>query len=187
MPIIVNLTAMLLFGAGLAAAGKSSPAFKKRFVNWVLLLLLGFVAFIITPATTYAFRFYPQWSMMYLFDPHLFPYLDQWINLLSAASAASNFIAATLGYGVARAGLLTKKPFLWSAPFVLGLLTLSGTLFFQFDRIAYVGDYDTYAKGQADLFVQTAPGLVGALTHLGGFLFVLWVHSRFSGRDPDLI
>jgi len=187
MPIVVNLAATMLFGAGLATVAKSSPAFKEQFVNWVFIFLLSFVALIITPVTTYAFRFYPQWSMLYLFDPQLFPNLDRWLNLLSAASAVSNFLAATFGYGVARAGYLSENPTKSIAPFIIGAGMLLGALIFQFDRIAFVGDYDTYWQGQALLFLKTAPGLLGLFTYLGAFIFVLWVHSRFSGRDPEFI
>ena len=125
--------------------------------------------------------------MLYLFDPQVFPNLDQWLNLLSAASALSNFFAAILGYGIARAGYLSGNSTKSSTPFVLGVGTIFGVLLFQFDRIAFVGDYDTYWQGQAQLFLKTAPGLLGIFTYLGAFIFVLWVHSRFSGRDPEFI
>ena len=187
MPIIINLAATMLFGAGLAAVAKSSPAFKEQFVNWVFIFLLSFVAFVITPVTTYTFRFYPQWSMLYLFDPQLFPDLDKWLNLLSAASALSNFLAGIFGYGLARSGYLSQNRTKSSLPFVIGVGMLLTVLIFQFDRIAFVGDYDAYWQGQALLMIKTAPGLLGLFTYLGAFIFILWVHSRFAGRDPEFI
>ena len=149
MPIIVNIAATMLFGAGLATVAKSSPALKEQFINWVFIFLLAFVAFIITPMSTYAFRFYPQWSMLYLFDPQLFPNLEEWLNLISVASVLSNFIAAIIGYGITRSGILSSSPSRGSVPYILGAGILIGAFVFQFDRIAFVGDYDTYWQGHA--------------------------------------
>ena len=187
MPIIVNLSATLLLGASLAAATRSSPAFKESFVNWVLVFLLAFVALVITPVATFALRFYPQWSMLYFFDPQIFPNLNQWLNPLSALAAISNFATATLGYGLTRAGYLSKTPTKYLTPFILSIGALLGVLILQFDQLIFVGDYDAYWEGKANLFIRTTPGILGSSAYLSACIFVLWIRTRFHGRDPKLI
>ena len=187
MPVLINLAANLLFGAGMATVSRNSPAFRNHLVNWSLLFLLGFIALVITPASTYAFRFYPQWSLLYYFDPRSFPSLNHWLNLLSFVAVLANFAAALIGFSIARLGLLKKNSLLWMLPFIVGTLTLFQILIFQFDRVAFIASYDLFWQGKGELAFIKVPGLIGCAVYVGAFIFTLWVHSRFSERDPELI
>ena len=187
MPILFNLAANLIFGAGMATASRNSPAFRNNLVNWSLLFLLGFVALIITPASTYAFRFYPQWSLLYYFDPRSFPHLHQWLNLLSLVAVVANFGAALLGFAISRVGLLREQALIWTFPYIVGALTLFQILIFQFDRVAFIASYDLFWQGKGELAFVKVPGLLGCAIYVGAFLFTLWIHSRFSERDPEFI
>ena len=51
--------------------------------------LLAFQAIVVTPIATLLFRFYPQWSMFYWFDPQIFPELDAYTGMLSAVSRST--------------------------------------------------------------------------------------------------
>src|SRR6478672_9560650 len=102
MPVLINLAVNVVLGASGVLALRKSPALRQGFLSWQLLLLTAFEALVFTPVATYLFRFYPQWSMLYLFDPQLYPDLERWLSVLSALIITLNFAALVGGYALAR-------------------------------------------------------------------------------------
>lgn len=187
MPVIVNIAANLIFGAALVLAVKRSAALRESFVSWVLFFLVGFQALLATPTTTFLFRFYPQWSMLYLFDPQIFPDLDRWIGWLSLCAVLLNFGASLLGYTLARLGVTTGQAWLWATPLVIGVATLSYIAFAFWDRVLFIGDYDAFWQGNAHVLVATLAGWLGILLYGLAIAFVVWTRHRFADHDPSFI
>ena len=163
---------------------RNSAAMKANWLSWSSLAMLGFEAICITPMATYAFRFYPDWSMLYLLDPEIFPRFPYWVGWLSLVVVALNFITATLAYLITREGIL-KQSSSWSlAPLVIGAVALSGILILFHKRILFIGDYEAFLAGEAELIVKTIVGGFGIVVYLLALGFVAWLSQRFSEADP---
>jgi hypothetical protein len=187
MPAVINIAANLLLGAGLALALRRSPAQRQELLSWPLLCLLAFEALVVTPVATYLFRFYPQWSMLYWFDPQIFTELERWVGPLSGVAVLLNFAAALGGYVLARRGIITDTKWMVTAPITGATVTLILCTWLFGRRIAFIGDYDAFWSGHADLIFLRTPGIIGVGTYLLGIVFVVWLHARFRDHDPSLI
>ncbi|MBI3180267.1 MAG: hypothetical protein HYZ27_11440, partial [Deltaproteobacteria bacterium] len=121
MPALINVAGNLVLGAAAVLAVRRSPALRQHPVSWSLLVLLAFEAVVVTPVTTYLFRFYPQWSMLYWFDPQLFPDLQSWFGLLSLAAVLLNGLAAVCGYFIARYGVKIGRLWPMELPIAVGV------------------------------------------------------------------
>jgi hypothetical protein len=187
MPVLINIAANLLLGAAAVLAVPRSPALRAHFLSWQLLFVTAFEAVVVTPISTYLFRFYPQWSMLYLFDPQLYPDLERWVSLLSALVIALNFAALVGGYAVARHGLLHRKRSLQNAPLVAGGLIIAFTLLFFGDRIALLGDFDAFWTGGATFSLRRLAGWIGLSMYAAAAGYVLWVRRRFQRHDPSIL
>ena len=120
MPILLNLCVNLLLGSSLAMVARKSKAMEQNWLSWSSLALLGFESLCVTPMATYAFRFYPDWSMLYLLDPEVFPRLPYWIGWLSILVVILNFITATAAYLVTRSGILNQRSAIEFSPLIIG-------------------------------------------------------------------
>ncbi len=187
MPAVINIAANLALGGGFALVARTSPALRRDFINWALLFLMAFEALVFTPVATYLFRFYPQWSMLYWFDPQIFPHLESWIGALSFVAVLFNFAAALLGYTVARHGVLTEQRWMSLLPLAAGAVWTLGVLVLYAERVAYIGDYDSFWQGNAELLFLRTPGWIGILLYASATAYVLFVRARFSNRDPSLV
>jgi hypothetical protein len=187
MPAAVNIGANLMFGAALVLAVRRSPSLRQNFVGWVFFFLLGFEALLFTPVSTYLFRFYPQWSMLYWFDPQVFPDLHRWIGWLSALAVLLNFGAAILGFFLARLGILTGQTWLWSVPLAVASAVMAYVLFGFWDRIIYIGDHDSFWSGNASSLFSSLSGWIGILLYAALITFVVWIHRRFHDHDPSFL
>src|SRR5512145_2073632 len=98
MPALINIAANLVFGGSLAYVTRRSPAVRRELTSWALIFLVAFEALVFTPVATYLFRFYPQWSMLYWFDPQVLPGIERWLGALSALAVLLNFGAAVGGF-----------------------------------------------------------------------------------------
>ncbi len=180
MPVLVNICANLGFGAAVAWTARRSPALRGELLTWHLLLLLAFESLVITPAATLLFRFYPQWSMFYWFDPQLFPNLDQWAGWLSGLAVVLNYTAAMVGYGLVRWGIRRDNVALRVAPMVTAATVGVALVVLFGDQVLHLGDYETYLQGQADLLVATPAGWLGIALYVGAGAFVYWLYRRFA-------
>lgn len=185
MPAIIHLAANLIFGSCFVLVTRKSAALRTSSLSWPLLALAAFEALVFTPIATYQFRFYPQWSMLYSFDPQMFPQLHHWIGPLSLAVILLNFSAAAGAFLLARRGILADSPSLWLAPIAVGAGAILYVGVFFGERIAFVGDYDQFWQGQAQLLLSSFTGWLGIALYVSGLALLLFVHSRFSDHDPQ--
>jgi hypothetical protein len=187
MPAVINIAGNLALGSALTLAVRKSPALRRDFVNWAFLLLVSFEAVVFTPIATYLFRFYPQWSMLYWFDPQIFPEIESFVGILSFTAVLLNFGAVVLGYHLTREGLLRGDRRLTYVSAAAGGLLLLAVLGLYGERVALIGDYDTFWQGNAVVLFRRLAGWVGFLSYVGAGLFVFYVHRRFHDHDPSLV
>ena len=176
MPAVINVATNLMLGGATALVSRKSPAQRARWADWPLLLLLAFEAAIFTPTATYIFRFYPQWSLLYWFDPQVYTPLTRWVGWLSAAAVAGNFAAAIGGYVAARRAVIAKKSWLAAGPLLLGAAGLLTTLFLFGDRVAAIGDHDAFWHGRAAALFSCLPGWIALFLQLSTIAFVAIVY-----------
>ncbi len=187
MPAAINVAANFALGGALVLVLKASPAIRREMVSWGLLFLLFFEALVFTPVAVYLFRFYPQWSMLYWFDPQMFPRLDNWIGLLSFLATALNFAAAVVGFALARLGIIIGQRWLAWGPALVGVACVLLMIVAYGDRVAFIGDYDAFWQGTADLLFKRLAGWIGLGGYAAAVGFLFWVRSRFADHDPTLV
>lgn len=187
MPALINIAVNLAFGASLAWTLRRSPALRDDLLSWPLLTLLGFEALVFTPVATYLFRFYPQWSMLYWFDPQVFPGLDGWTGVLSFVAVAANFAAAIAGYLTVRASLATERAWLRWAPFGAAIAVALGVFGLYGRRVVFIGDYDAFWQGSARFLYAALAGWIGLVCYASTFGLVWWLRQRFSHHEPKFI
>ena len=186
MPILMNLCINVLLGSSIAMTARKSAAMKENWLSWSSLAMLTFQALCMTPMATFAFRFYPDWSMLYLLDPEVFPRFPYWVGWLSLAVIALNFATATIAYLITRRAILNESG-RWSlAPFITGTSALLVLLALFHKRIFFIGDYEAFLAGEAQLILKTVVGLSGVLVYGLAIGFVAWLAKRFSEADPKL-
>ncbi|MEK7705038.1 MAG: hypothetical protein AAB426_08775 [Myxococcota bacterium] len=185
MPAIVNTAANLLLGASMALVTRRSQAVRQELLSWPLLLLLAFEAAVVTPVATYLFRFNPQWSLLYGFDPQIFPMFARAVGWLSLVAILLNFVAVGGAFLLARAGLLTGQRWFYLAPLACGGAVILYVLVRYPDRLVLIGEYDAFWHGEAVLFLRRLAGWLGLLMYGAGVSLVVWVHRRYGDRDPQ--
>lgn len=187
MPALINLAANALLGVAFARLARHSPACKQSLLSWPLLFATAFEALVFTPVATYLFRFYPQWSMLYWFDPQVYPDLEHWIGLLSAAAILANFLALVSSFVLARRGFLTRQDWQWITPAAVGGLLIVLVLVLFGDRVVFIGDFDAFAQGTAAVLFKRVAGCLGVLLYVATIAFTLWVRGSFARQDPSLL
>ena len=184
MPILLNLCVNLLLGSGIAMVARNSKAMEQNWLSWSTLSLLAFESICITPMATFAFRFYPDWSMLYLLDPEVFPNLPYWVGWLSILVVILNFMTATCAYLVTRSGILRQRASLEFSPLAIGATSLLALVVLFHNRIFFIGDYEAFLAGEAKLILTTAIGIFGVAVYLAAIGFITWLAKRFSESDP---
>jgi hypothetical protein len=184
MPVAINIAANLIFGASIAWVARRSETLQEHWLNWSSLLLCAFEAVLITPTTTYLFRFYPHWSTFYLFDPKEFPAIQDWLGWLSLMVIALNFIAALTGYLITRRGILKESFPQTILPILGGCLIITGLSILLYERVFFLGEYDAFWEGETSMLLGQAPGIVGILLYLVSAGFVVWIHLRYGEQEP---
>lgn len=186
MPILLNLCMSLLLGSSIAMVARNSKAMQQHWLSWSSLALLAFEALCITPMATFAFRFYPDWSVLYLLDPELFPRFPYWVGWFSILVIILNFITATSAYLITRYGIL-KESIAWMlSPMVIGASSLLVIVALFYKRIFFIGDYEAFLAGEAQLILTTTIGITGITVYCLAVGFVTWLSRRFSLSDPKL-
>lgn len=184
MPILMNLCINVLLGSSIAITARKSAAMKENWLSWSSLAMLTFEALCMTPMATYTFRFYPDWSMLYLLDPEIFPRFPYWVGWLSLVVIALNFATATIAYLITRQAILNENDRWSMAPLVSGGIALLIVLALFYKRIFFIGDYEAFLAGEAQLSIKTIAGLSGVLVYGLAIGFVTWLGRRFSESDP---
>ncbi|MEL6548230.1 MAG: hypothetical protein AAFQ82_26620, partial [Myxococcota bacterium] len=175
MPAVFNFGAHVLLGSFLALSARNSERFRQELVSWPLILLFGFHALVAAPSGTYLFRFFPQWSMLYAFDPQVVPELEDWIGLLSGGVVLLNLVCGVFGLVVTRLGVLRGSRALEILPISLALLSWALLFTVYGERTFWVGTYDAYWQDEAALLFTTLPGILGLGTYLAGIGFIVWI------------
>lgn len=187
MPVLFNALAHCALGSLLASTARRSPRFRLELVSWPLILLVAFHAILAAPSATFLFRFYPQWSLLYAFDPQVFPALNGWFAPMSAGVVLTNLTLGILGLLVSREGLIRESRLLERLPLAVAALCAALAVVFYGDRALWVGSYDAYWQDQALFLVKSPAGWVGLGTYIAGAAFILWTHRRFAEREPNYI
>lgn len=187
MPALVNVAASMLLGASLALVLRRSPSLHDETLSWPFLVLLAFQALVVTPVATLLFRFYPQWSMFYWFDPQIFPELDSWTGILSAIAAVCDGLAAVAGFLVVRYSVIGGPQWLRWVPFAAASVTLSWALVAFPRRLVFIGDYDEFWRGEARLLIARAAGWVGIIAYATAITLVLVLRRRYANREPKVV
>ena len=165
---------------------RQSKAMRESWLSWSSLAMLAFEAVCITPMATYAFRFYPDWSMLYLLDPEIFPRFPYWVGWLSIFVVALNFLTVTAAYLITREAILREKLNIALATIITGASSFILILLIFHKRIFFVGDYEAFLAGEAQLIIKTIVGISGIVVCCLGVGFVSWLGQRFSERDPKI-
>ena len=186
MPILLNLSVNLLLGSGIAMVARKSEAMQRNWLSWSTLCLLAFESLCITPMATFAFRFYPDWSLLYLLDPEVFPNLPYWIGWLSIVVIVLNFMTATSAYLITRAGILKQRAAIKFSPLVIGASSFLILTVLFYKRIFFIGDYEAFLAGEAQLLPTTLVGILGITVYLATAGFIAWLSKRFSESDPKI-
>ncbi len=175
MPAIINLASALVLGGAVAWVLRRSAALRREFLGWPLLVLVAFLAIVWVPATTFLFRFYPEWSLLYAYDPQVFPRLGNWFGLLSLVVAMLNVAAAIGAFAMTRLGVKRERAWLVFAAPAIGVLVFLVVVVFCGKRLLFLGDYDAYWQGSAELFLWRGGGWLGVALYAlaAGFVRVL--------------
>lgn len=180
MPALINIAANLIFGAALARMTKDSPHHREGFISWPLILLVAFESFLVTPVATYVFRFHPQWSLLYAFDPQVYGGLLSWVGVLSAGAVLLNYVCALWGFAATRVAMRKAWPWLAYIPWVMGVGIIAGVVWSYGSRILYLGEYDAFWHGRAQLFVTQPAGWVALLPYVFALPYLFWVKKRLA-------
>lgn len=184
MPVVIHWAFNFMLGVCTARAVRGAPGLHVGRAPWPLLFLTAFEGIFVTPLVTYLFRYWPAWSMFYLFDPAAYPMLDSFIGLLSAAVVAVDFLLMWLGFVCGRTSVTPAhgRWLQWPSIACAGITGLC--LAYLGDRMAFAGDYDTFWRGEAPLWLSTPAGWVSLALFGGALCFVLVLRQRFAQRDP---
>lgn len=186
MPALLNVAASLSLGAGLALVLRRSPSLREETFSWPFLVLLAFQALVVTPVATLLFRFYPQWSMFYWFDPQVFPEIDTWTGLLSAAAVIANVTAAVVGFMTVRQSVVAGPAWLRWPPFGVSGAMLLWTLIAFPRRLVFIGDYDEFWQGHARIVFARFAGWVGLAAYAAAVALIVYLRRRYADREPEI-
>jgi hypothetical protein len=187
MPLPLHLLFVFMLGAALPLALRRSAALHDAFFNWQLLAVGLFTALVVTPVCTGLLRFYPQWSLMYAFDPQLYPAVERQVMLLCAAALLGQSACLLAGYALARFAVVKQRLDLIGVPLLAAALGVGAVLFYGLDRVRAVGDYDAFLLGRARPYLHQPPAVWGALLMLSSCVFLGWTWRRFRHGDPTVL
>jgi hypothetical protein len=154
--------ACFLTGVAYAMAGRDLTDPDVFVDRWFLALVI-FQSVVFTPFFLYWTVFYPDWSVMYLFEP-VRPVEEIGLGwLFSAVGMILGFALAILGYAYGRKSLLHgigPHAVVVSAAFTTVLLVLN---FVFYRRFIYAGSMTQFRDGSARLIFTSIPGLTLAV------------------------
>jgi hypothetical protein len=187
MPLPLHLLFVFMLGAALPLGLRRSAALHDAFFNWQLLAVGLYSAVVVTPVCTGLLRFYPQWSLMYAFDPQLYPAVDQQVMLLCVAALLGQSVCLLTGYALARFAAIKQRLDLIGVPLLATVMGAAAILFYGFDRVRAVGDYDAFYMGRARPYLHQPPAVWGAFLLLSSLVFLECTWRLYRHRDPTLL
>lgn len=186
MPICFNFVCHLIFGALMAIVFKQSPVLKQL-INWQMLLALIFTTVLSIPITTYLFLFYPHWSLLYLFDPQLYPMMTHFIQSLSSVVALLHVAIVLCGFYWARYGIMQHNMLIAYQPIIFSLCALCLLTWLFASRLLFIDTFDNFWQGSATPLIQSTAGWLGMSLYIAMFTFILWLRNHFHHRDPKFL
>jgi len=183
MNLYFSLASSFATGCIYALAGRGKITAGEFMGRWVLAAIV-FHSVVFTPAFLYALVFYPDWSVMYFFEPLKFPPFSWQGWLYSAAALALSFALLMAGFSYGRKRVLgAKGP---SAVTIIAFIYVVAVavMFVLFRRTLYVGSLAQY-HGEGARFLFPRPL---------GFVFVgyvlsiplgIWFWKRLFARKPS--
>jgi hypothetical protein len=187
MPMLFHCASNLALGAALAWVMRRNPAFTQSLATWPLLMLAVFEALLQTPVTAYLMRFHPHWATSYMFDPQIFPHLDQWLTWLACVPVALNFAAAWLGYALVYRGVTQERRVWARLPAIIVLDTWAIVIGMSGHRLLHIGEYDTFWQGHARTLLTKPAGITWLVSYACAVVFVLWLGRRYGKTSPDFL
>ncbi len=187
MPALINLALNILLGAGVVLVLRRSQALHDQLLSWAFFVLLAFEMLLVTPITAYLFRFYPQWSMLYLFDPQIYADLDRAYGWMSLLAVLLNVVAGIAGFVALRMSLITRQTWIAASAIGCAIGLLLTVAFLHGERVIFIGDYDEFWQGNALFLLRTLPGWLGLWLYLLAGLLVYGLHRYFADHDPRLL
>lgn len=186
MPVVIHWVLNLCLGLRTARAVRLAPGLWAASAPWPLLFLAALQAVVVTPCVTYLFRYWPAWSMFYLFDPVDYPMLETFIGLLSGLVVLINFGLMWLGFVCGRRSVAqgTHAARWAQLPYSISIAIVGLCVAYLGDRMMYAGDFQTFWRGEASLWFATPAGWVGFALIFAGVAFERVLHHRFAARDP---
>lgn len=187
MPALFHLVAHALLGSLLAWCSRAAPRGQQRLLGWPLFVGLTYAVGVLLPVAAWQFRFYPDFSLSYAFDPVLYPWVEGQVGWLGLGACLANLAAAVLAYASTRLGLRTGRAFL--AALVPALALGAGTYgawHFGAESLA-LGDYAAFWRGQARPWTETPVGAAAALAYALALVGLRFGERRWHGRDPGLL
>lgn len=187
MPALINVTANFFLGALFAWASRRSPGMRRSWLSWSFLFLLGVHALVMAPACAFLFRFFPQWSLFYWFDPQVYRWVRDWAGVLAGVATFANLAAAVGGFFLVRFCVLTERSGALLGAVFLPVVLGTWLLVAYWERVWLVGSYDEYWHGTAPTLFEAAPGWIAVSVYGLSGAFLVWSANRYRDRDPSLL
>lgn len=162
MNLPLSFAASLLTGVAYAMAGRAL-ADPDVFVDRWFLALIVFQSVVFTPLFLYWTVFYPDWAVMYLFEP-VRPVEEIGLGwMFSAVGMLLCFAMAVFGYAYGRKRVLQGSG---AGAVVAAVALASAVLALNFvfhRRFLHVGQMSQFRDGSARLIFASIPGLTMAV------------------------
>lgn len=184
MPALINLLANVAFGAAMGAV-RQRPRQEGYGLSWPLLLLISFQCLVVVPVATFLVRFYPDWSLFYVFDPQVVG-VEAYAGPMSLLIAATDVGLAIGAYALTQRATRTEQRHWRWTPTVIASVGAIAVLALCMRRVALVGTYDAYWHGDARWLPLSLPGVVGATTYTAAAGLALWTRRRRNDYPPVL-
>lgn len=187
MSALFHLVAHALLGSLLAWCSRGAPRGQQRLFGWPLLVGLTYATGVLLPVAAYQFRFYPDFSLCYAFDPVLYPWVETQLAWLGVLACLANLAALVLGYDCTRAGVRGRR---WALKLLVPAAALAtggwATWHFGAANLA-LSDYATYWRGQASPWTTAPSGFVAACSYTLALVGLRYGETHWRGREPELL
>jgi len=178
MPALINIWGHFLLGIVVAHLARHQLLRPKSLLSPALIYLLAFQGLLSIPVCTYLSHFFPHWTLLYFFDPQIFPRLYHFPGILSFVLVFLNTLAAFAGFFIYRHALIIQQRGIWLAPAGLSSICIFIVFFRYYHRIFFVGDHTTYWQGEAYFWLAHVSGWLGLSMIMSAALLLSYLHRK---------
>ena len=183
MNLYFSFASSFATGCIYALSGRGKINAEEFMGRWTLAVLV-YHSVVFTPAFLYAVVFYPDWSVMYFFEPLAVAPLSSMSWLYSAAALALSFVLVMAGFSYGRSRVLSAKgP---SAVTIIAFIYLvaAGVMAVLYRRTLHLGSLAQYrGEGTRFLFSRPLGYVFGA--YLLSIPVSVWFWKRLFARKPS--